>query len=67
MIFTRYGIGSEISINNFSFPFRLSLEKTDDKLFQKIQKELFLGHYWPFWPNFAQKWIFLEKKGSASF
>ena len=55
MIFARYGIGNEITINNFSFRFRLSLEKTDDKLFQKIQKELFLGHYWPFWPNFAQK------------
>ena len=36
-------------------------KKTNDKIFQKIQKNLFLGHFGPFSPKFQYKRIFLEK------
>ena len=47
--------------NNISFQFRLFPRKTNDKMFQKIQKNLFRGHFGPFLPKFGQKWIFQEK------
>ena len=48
--------------NNISFLFRLFPRKTNDKIFQKIQKNPILG---PFWAVFAQMWAkmhFLGKK-----
>ena len=54
-------MGLEVnSNNNFSFHFRLIPGKTNDKIFQKIQKTLIWGHFVPFLPKFEQKWIFLE-------
>ena len=41
--------------NNISFHFRLFPRKTNDKIFQKIQKALFWGHFGPFLPKFAGK------------
>ena len=52
--------------NNISFHFRLFPRKTNDKIFQKIQKNLFWGHLGPFLPRWGQKWIFL-KKGICQF
>ena len=46
--------------NNITFHFRLFPRKTD-KIFQKIQKTLFRGHFLIFFPKFGQKLIFLEK------
>ena len=46
--------------NNITFHFRLFPRKTD-KIFQKIQKTLFRGHFLIFSPKFGQKLIFLEK------
>ena len=49
---------------NISFHLRLLSRKTNDKIFEKIQKTLF----WcdeailPFPPKFGQKWIFPEKR-----
>ena len=48
--------------NNISFHLRLIPGKTNDKIFQKIQKNLFWDHFGPFLPKFGQKWIFLEKR-----
>ena len=48
--------------SNISFHFRLFPRKTNDKIFLKIQKNLFWGHFGPFLPKFGQKWIFLEKR-----
>ena len=46
---------------NISFHFRLFPGETNDKLFQKIQKNLCWGYFGPFLPKSGQKWIFLEK------
>ena len=48
--------------NNISFHFRLFQRKTNDKIFQKIQKTLFWGHFESFMPKFGLKWIFLGKR-----
>ena len=51
--------------NNISFHFRLFPEKTNDKIFQKIQKT----YLWLFWTLFAQIWakiIFPGKKNAQS-
>ena len=48
--------------NNISFHFRLFQRKTNDKIFQKIQKTLFWGHFESFMPKFGLKWIFLAKR-----
>ena len=48
--------------NNISFHFRLFPRKTNDKIFHKIQKKLFWGHFGTFLPKFWQKWIFLEER-----
>ena len=53
--------------NNLSFHFRLFPEKTNDKIFQKIQKTLFWSYFGPFLPKFRQKWIFLEKRAPPVF
>ena len=52
--FLMYYILKNIS-NNISFQFRLFTENTNGKIFQKIQKILFCGHFKPW------------KKGSVSF
>ena len=41
--------------------------KTNDKIFQQIQKTQFWGHFGIFFPKFEQKWIFLEKTGLSVF
>ena len=54
---------------NISFHFRLLPRKTNDKIFQAIQKTLFRGHV-AMLAFLAQIWakiIFLEKKGLAGF
>ena len=53
--------------NNISFHFRLLPRKNNDKIFQKTQKTLLLGHFGHFLPNFGQKWISLEKRALSVF
>ena len=52
---------------NISFHFRLFQGKANDKIFQKIQRSLFWGHFWPFFSKFGQKWIFLENRALSVF
>ena len=54
------GIGGEMLMNSINFHFRLIPRKTNDKIFQKIVKTLFL-------PKFRWKWIFLEKRNLPGF
>ena len=54
--------------NNISFHYRLFPRKTNiTKFFKKSQKTLFCVHSGPFWPNWGQKWIFLEKRALSVF
>ena len=50
---------------NMSFHFRLFPRKTNHKFFLKIQKNLFLGHFGPFYPNLGKS-EFSWKKSSFS-
>ena len=51
------------NINNISFHFRLFPRKPNDKIFQKIKKTLFWGHFGLFWPHLGRnefprrKWL----------
>ena len=53
--------------NNISFYFRSFPRKTNDNIFQKIQKILFWGYFGPFLPKFGQNWNFLEKRAQSVF
>ena len=48
--------------NNIRFNFRLPPGKTNAKIFQKIKKNIFRGHFISFLLRFGQKWILLEKR-----
>ena len=52
--------------NNISFPFRLFLRKTNDKIFQKILKKLFRGQFGSFLLKLGQN-CFLWKRGFCLF
>ena len=58
--------------NNISFHFRLFPGKTNDEIFQKIQKPSKIqksqiqGPFWALLPKFGQKWLSLEKKRAVS-
>ena len=53
--------------NNISFHFRSFPKKSNVKVFQKMQKTLFWGHFALFLPKFGQKWIFLGKRALSVF
>ena len=53
--------------NNICFHFQLFPRKTNDKIFQNIQKKLILGPFWVLFPKIWQKEIFLEKKALLGF
>ena len=53
--------------NNISFHSRLFPRKTNEKLFQKVQKEPYLGPFWVLFTQIGQKWIFLEKRAMSVF
>ena len=53
--------------NNISFHSRLFPRKTNEKLFQKVQKEPYLGPFWALFTQIGQKWIFLEKRAMSVF
>ena len=53
--------------NNISFHFRLFPRKTNDKIFQKIQKNPILGHFGHFFTQIWTNMNFPGKKGSVSF
>ena len=59
--FARYGIGCKISITIIVFILYYFQEKNNDKIFQKIQKTLFLGHFGPFIPNLGKNKFSWEK------
>ena len=46
--------------NNINFHFRLFPIKTNDKIFQKIQKTYFGAIFWLFLPKFGLKWILTQ-------
>ena len=46
--------------NNIHFHYRTNSVKINDKIFQYIQKTLFLVHFWPIFPIFGAKKVFLE-------
>ena len=52
--------------NNISFPFRLFLRKTNDKIFQKVLKKLFRGQFGSFLLKLGQN-CFLWKRGFCLF
>ena len=54
-------------IINISFYFRLFPRKTNDKIFEKIQKELFWDHHGPFLTRSGQKVILLDKRALSVF
>ena len=57
-------IGGEISVTIIVFILNyIILEKTNDKVFQKIRKTLFWGHLGKFLPKFGEN-VFSWKKGS---
>ena len=63
--FLRYwcqNINYNIIFHFWSYP-----GKTKDKIFQKIQKNLFWDYFGPFFSRFGQKWIFLEKRALSVF
>ena len=43
-----------------NFHSKLNPAKTNDKMFQKNQKNLILGHFGPILPILGQKWIFIK-------
>ena len=47
-------------MNHKNFHFTQIPDKTNDMIFLKSPKTLFLGHFWPFWVIFAQ-WGFFQK------
>ena len=51
---------------DISFNFRFFPGKTNENIFQNIQKTLFWCHFGSLFIKFGQKWIFLNKK-SLSF
>ena len=59
--------------NNISFHFRLFPGKTNDEIFQKIQKPSKIqksqiqGPFWALLGKFGQKWLSLEKKELCQF
>ena len=59
-------IGSEISIT-ILVSILDYFHKTNDKIFQKIKKSKFCGHFGQFLPKFGEKWIFLEKRALLVF
>ena len=46
--------------NNIHFHYRTNSVKINDKIFQYIQKNLFLTHFWPIFPILGAKNFFLE-------
>ena len=64
--FARYAIDGEISRTLLVFILDY-LEKTNDKIFQKIKKNLFWGLFRAFFAQISAKMNFSGKKGSVSF
>ena len=53
--FTRYGIGSELSITILVFILDYFQEKLVTKFLKKSKKRYFVGHFGPFLHKFGQK------------
>ena len=53
--------------NHKSLHFRSFLAKTNDSIFRKNPKTLFLGHFGPFFAHFLENENFPEKSGSVTF
>ena len=52
-------------MNHKNFHFTQIPDKTNDMIFLKSPKTLFLGHFWPFLVIFA-RWVFFPKKLALS-
>ena len=52
--------------NNINFHYRTNSVKINDKIFQYIQKTLFLAHFWPIFPILWAKNFFLENPALSS-
>ena len=52
-------------MNHKNFHFTQIPDKTNDMIFLKSPKTMFLGHFWLFLVIFA-RWIFPKKSGSAT-
>ena len=53
-------------MNHKNFHFTQIPDKTNDVIFLKSPKTMFLGHFWPFFVIFARMGIFSKKSGSIT-
>ena len=53
-------------MNHKNFHFTQIPDKTNDMIFLKSPKTLFLGHFWPFLVIFARWGFFSKKSGSVT-